>query len=112
MHVFPKAIVAGFAILFLMGIGQCPSQPSITEEVPVVNENEVAEDGRRYPQCDGCIKDVPGCMNTLIDAGQPFCDALHKCETNLKCDVCVTVNDKPYMIWRKFAIERAESVCR
>ena len=105
MHIFPKAIVAGFAVLFLMGVEQCPSQPSVTEEV--------VEDGnRQYTRCDGCIKDVPGCMNTLISTGQPFCDALHKCETNLKCDVCVTVNDKPYMTWRKFALEQAESVCR
>ncbi len=111
MHIFPKAIVAGFAVLFLMGVEQCPSQPSVTEEV--------VEDGN--PRCGGCIKDVTDCVSALLHNGAPvdhdclnitlhgsesFCGALNKCENRLKCDICVTVNDEPYIRWRKYALDR------
>jgi len=112
MHIFPKAIAAGFAVLFLMGVGQCPSTPSTTEEVVVIGEGEVAEDPNQLvDHCNACVKDVPGCMNGLINNGEQFCGALHKCETDLKCDMCVTVNNKTYVVWREFAQKRARKVC-
>mgnify|MGYP006114874773 CR=1 FL=1 len=99
MTTFPKILLSVGAILFLLGIGPCdgPSPPSTTDpvgETPAVNV-----------KCETCIKDVPGCMNELLNTGQPFCDALIKCETNIKCDACITIGYQPYLTWRKFKLD-------